>query len=159
MLSLDAGRRSPAQFSEYTSVHAEASCPLTDTRRSAPAPVFTGADYPGDVDIIEQAVLRAFALPISSLRSHNRGRAEIAFARQVAIYVAHVLLGLTLTDAARMFGRDRTTASHACRTVEDRRDNRQIDQKLEAIERSLQNWVFPRLHGRDRTPSCPERLQ
>jgi hypothetical protein len=140
-------------------VHAEASCPLPDTRRSAPGPALPEAGYPGDVDIIEQAVLRAFALPISSLRSHNRGRAEIAFARQVAIYVAHVLLGLTLTDAARMFGRDRTTASHACRTVEDRRDDRKIDQKLEAIERSLQNWVFPRLHGRDGGSSRPGRLQ
>lgn len=99
---------------------------------------------PDDADIIEQAVLRAFALPLSSLRSHNRGRAEIAFARQVAIYVAHVQLGLTLTKAALLFGRDRTTAAHACRTVEDRRDDILIDQKLEAIERSLQNWMFLR---------------
>lgn len=128
-------------------MHAETSCPPPAAPHSASRGAIGDAGFPNDADIIEQTVLRAFALPVSSLRSHNRGRAEIAFARQVAIYVAHVQLGLTLTEAARMFGRDRTTAAHACHTVEDRRDNRLIDQKLEAIERSLQNWVFPRLGG------------
>ena len=126
--------------------------------QASPAAVLE-ADFPGEADIIEQAVLRAFSLKISSLRSHNRGRAEIAFARQVAIYVAHVQLGLTLTEAARMFGRDRTTAAHACRTVEDRRDDRLIDLKLEAIEHSIQNWVFPRLSTRLCEAPRPERLQ
>lgn len=126
--------------------------------QASPAAVLE-ADFPGEADIIEQAVLRAFSLKISSLRSHNRGRAEIAFARQVAIYVAHVQLGLTLTEAARMFGRDRTTAAHACRTVEDRRDDRLIDLKLEAIEHSIQNWAFPRLSARLHEATRPERLQ
>lgn len=128
-------------------MHAETSCPPSAAPHPGPVGTIRDNGFPDDADIIEQAVLRAFALPVSSLRSHNRGRAEIAFARQVAIYVAHVQLGLTLTEAARMFGRDRTTAAHACHTVEDRRDDRLIDQKLEAIERSLQNWVFPRTVG------------
>jgi len=99
------------------------------------------ADSPADVDVIEQAVLRAFDLPVRSLRSRQRGRAEIAFARQVAIYLLHVHIGLTLTDAARLFGRDRTTAAHACRIVEDKRDDRSVDLKVEAIEQSLSRWA------------------
>lgn len=155
MLSLVADCRSPHQLSEYTLVHGSAS---RLSSQASPAAVLE-ADFPGEADIIEQAVLRAFSLKISSLRSHNRGRAEIAFARQVAIYVAHVQLGLTLTEAARMFGRDRTTAAHACRTVEDRRDDRLIDLKLEAIEHSIQNWAFPRLSARLHEATRPERLQ
>ena len=140
-------------------MHGPASHHSTEGPRPPAEPCLLDPALPSEADIIEQAVLRAFCLNISSLRSHSRGRAEIAFARQVAIYVAHVQLGLTLTDAARMFGRDRTTAAHACRTVEDRRDNRLIDLKLEAIERSLQNWVFPRSFGRPMATPSPERLQ
>jgi chromosomal replication initiation ATPase DnaA len=98
--------------------------------------------HPDDAAVIEQAVLRAFDLPLLSLRSRHRGRAQIAFARQVAIYVAHVYMGMTLTKAARLFGRDRTTAAHACRTVEDKRDDRLVDLKVESIEQALEKWIF-----------------
>jgi chromosomal replication initiation ATPase DnaA len=117
------------------------------------------SEYPGDVELIEQTVLRVFDLPIGSLMSPRRGRANVAFARQVAIYIAHVHLGMTLTRAAQLFGRDRTTAAHACRTVEDRRDERLIDLKIESIEHALENWdtaAFARILG---SAHRPEDLQ
>lgn len=157
MLSLTRDGNQIVNCAEDTPLHGPSPNHSTDTHRPAAQPYPPDPALPSEADIIEQAVLRAFCLDISSLRSLSRGRAEIAFARQVAIYVAHVQLGLTLTDAARMFGRDRTTAAHACRTVEDRRDDRLIDLKLEAIERSLRNWVFPRSFGQQ--TAQPERLQ
>jgi chromosomal replication initiation ATPase DnaA len=116
--------------------------PVTSAREanSAIAASPATSDYPGDVELIEQAVLRVFDLPVGSLMSPRRGRANIAFARQVAIYLAHVHLGMTLTRAASLFGRDRTTAAHACRLVEDRRDERLIDLKISSIELALGNW-------------------
>ncbi|WP_237154858.1 helix-turn-helix domain-containing protein [Oryzibacter oryziterrae] len=101
------------------------------------------SELPDEAAVIEQAVLKAFDLPLRSLRSRQRGQAHVAFARQVAIYVAHVYMGMTLTKAARLFGRDRTTAAYACRIVEDKRDDRRVDLKVEAVERALENWIFP----------------
>lgn len=85
-------------------------------------------------------VASAFRLPVSELQAHTRRRARIAFARQVAMYIAHVGLGLTLTEVGRIFRRDRTTAAHACRVIEDRRDDPAIDQVLTHLEATVQTW-------------------
>ena len=79
---------------------------------------------------IESLVGSAFAVPLDGLRGVNRGSPEIAFARQVAMYLAHVELGLSLTMVGVQFGRDRTTVSYACGRVEDRRDDPALDLAL-----------------------------
>lgn len=94
-----------------------------------------------DLDITEQpslaaVVARAFHLPAADLLAPTR-RADIALARQVAIYVAHVGLAETLTAAGRRFGRDRSTAAHACRRVEDRRDDPRFDGLVAGIEAAV----------------------
>jgi chromosomal replication initiation ATPase DnaA len=66
----------------------------------------------------------------------TRRRARTAFARQVAMYLGHVVLGLTFTEIGESFGRHRTTAAHACRVVEDRRENPTIDAVLSRLERA-----------------------
>lgn len=55
--------------------------------------------------------------------------------RQIAMYVCHVVLGLTMRDIGRAFGRDRTTVSHACGVVEDRRDDPAFDDFISSLER------------------------
>ncbi|MGV8936062.1 MAG: helix-turn-helix domain-containing protein [Allorhizobium sp.] len=55
--------------------------------------------------------------------------------RQIAMYVCHVALGMTMRDIGLAFGRDRTTVSHACAVVEDRRDDQAFDDFLSALER------------------------
>ncbi len=79
---------------------------------------------------LEALVGSAFAVPLHELRAPGRGRAAAAFARQVAMYLAHVELGLTLSIVAMHFGRDRTTVAHACGRVEDRRDDPVVDMAL-----------------------------
>lgn len=101
----------------------------------------TRPDTTIEVDLVEQIVLRAFNLPLQSLRERRRGRAAVARARQVAIYLLHVQLGFSLTASARAFGRDRTTAAHACQRVEDSRESRQFDRLLTEIETALARWV------------------
>lgn len=51
-----------------------------------------------------------------------RGTAEVARARHVAMYLLHTSLSIPYGDVGALFGRDRTTVSHACRIVEDLRD-------------------------------------
>jgi chromosomal replication initiation ATPase DnaA len=81
-----------------------------------------------------QAVETVFAVGRDDLRAATRGRCRIAFARQTGMYLAHVTLGMTLLGAGHLFGRDRTTASHACRVVEDLRDDPGFDALLRAME-------------------------
>jgi chromosomal replication initiation ATPase DnaA len=90
----------------------------------------TNADTVSACRDIESLVGSAFAVPLDKLRGSNRGSPWTAFARQVAMYLAHVELGLSLTIVGAQFGRDRTTVSHACGRVEDRRDDPALDLAL-----------------------------
>ena len=75
-------------------------------------------------------------------------RFAVSHVQQVAMYVCHVALQLTMTDIAQGFGRDRTTVGYACAKVEDRRDDRAFDDLVAAVERVV-NTVFigKRSHG------------
>jgi chromosomal replication initiation ATPase DnaA len=85
-------------------------------------------------EMLEQAVSRVFEVPGSDLWSGTRGRPRAAFARQVAMYLAHVAWGLTLTEVGTVFSRDRTTVAHACGLIEDLRDDPVLDRSLELLE-------------------------
>jgi hypothetical protein len=61
--------------------------------------------------------------------------------RQIAMYVCHVSLQVSLSDIGQAFGRDRTTVSHACHVVEDRRDDAAFDDFVATVER-LVTTVF-----------------
>ena len=80
------------------------------------------------------AVSMVYSIERGILDHPTRGRSRVAFARQVAMYLAHITFGLTLTSVGRAFGRDRTTVSHACALVEDARDDPEIDRTLEVLE-------------------------
>jgi chromosomal replication initiation ATPase DnaA len=64
----------------------------------------------------------------------TRGGPDAAFARQVAMYLAHVGGGLTYTQVGRLFARDRTTVAHACWRVEDLREDAAFDRIVELLE-------------------------
>lgn len=81
-------------------------------------------------------VARDFQLDQGALLVPTRGAPQAAFARQVAIYLMHVCFGLSFAAVGRMFHRDRTTVAHACRVIEDRRDDRELDRRLAALERA-----------------------
>lgn len=87
---------------------------------------------------LEQLVAAAFVVDRGALRSSSRGGRRAAFARQVGMYLAHTRLGLTLTAAGRLFGRDRTTAAHACEVVEERRENSEVDTIIDCLERAVE---------------------
>ena len=84
--------------------------------------------------VLEQAVLQVFMVASADLWSTTRGRRRAAFARQVAMYLAHVACGLSLTEVGEVFARDRTTVAYACGRIEDLRDNPAFDRSLELLE-------------------------
>jgi chromosomal replication initiation ATPase DnaA len=76
-----------------------------------------------------------------SLVAANRRRAPVAFARQLAMYLCHVVADMSLRDVAVEFGRDRTTVSHACHAIEDRRECPIFDRQIEHLERGLKKEI------------------
>ncbi|MEM7696157.1 MAG: helix-turn-helix domain-containing protein [Pseudomonadota bacterium] len=91
--------------------------------------------------MIEVTVAAALDLPVEELAAKTRRTAPVAFARQIAMYVAHVTFGWSLTEAGQVFSRDRTTAAHACRVVEDRRDDAEVDKLVQTVEDTLHQWL------------------
>jgi chromosomal replication initiation ATPase DnaA len=87
--------------------------------------------------VLEAMVASAFAVRREAIRDSRRGRAGTAFARQVAMYLSHTRLGLSFTETGAVFGRDRTTAAHACRTVEEKREDPRIDEVVDHLERAI----------------------
>ena len=89
--------------------------------------------------ICEKTAALGMGLPIWSLQTRRRCEAQIALARQVAMYLCHTVFSLLLTEIGHYFKRDRTTVSHACARVEDRRDEAEFDTKLCEMESLLIN--------------------
>lgn len=80
------------------------------------------------------ATAAAFAVPVGELQASTRRSSYVALARQSAMYLSHVAFGVNLSTVGRAFGRDRTTAAHACRLIADRRDDPAIDAVLASLE-------------------------
>ncbi|WP_081871504.1 helix-turn-helix domain-containing protein [Parvularcula oceani] len=88
-----------------------------------------------------------FRIAESELMGRSRARAEVAFARQVAMYLAHVVYSLSYADIAEAFGRERTTVAHACALVEDARDDAVLDERLDRVEERLKQLDSLRRNG------------
>jgi hypothetical protein len=69
----------------------------------------------------------AFHVAPKHFLAPRRGTSAHAHARQAAMYLAHVALGVSITAIGAFFRRDHSTVAHACRRVEDRRDDLVFD--------------------------------
>ena len=88
-------------------------------------------------EFLLQAVAGTFEVDSSLLLLPTRGSAATARARQVAMYLAHVGCRFSLTEVGRMFQRDRTTVAHACRVVEEQRENGAFDKAVASLESAV----------------------
>ena len=90
-------------------------CESARVRAFLPASLVTRKDDPVLArEFIFNTVAAVFEVETEQLLRPNRGRAQVALARQVAMYLAHVGCELSLTAVGRVFGRDRSTVAHAC---------------------------------------------
>ena len=92
--------------------------------------------------ILEETVSRVFDIDLELMHLPTRGRRRVAMARQVAMYLAHVSCGLSLTEAGELFDRDRTTAAHACQVVEQRRDDPDFDRAVHLLENVTKVLIY-----------------
>lgn len=91
---------------------------------------------------VEACIALVFAIPHHAIRCNTRGKAGVARARQVAMYLCHTSLALSLTEVGELFVRDRTTVGHACRLVEDLRDDKDFDLKIACLEKAVDAGSF-----------------
>jgi hypothetical protein len=85
--------------------------------------------------IVRQMVYELIILLGGRVMVRVDGRREVCHIRQIAMYVCHVALRIPMSDIGTAMGRDRSTVSHACHVVEDRRDDAAFDDFVNAVER------------------------
>ena len=88
--------------------------------------------------LVERLVAMAMGVSVDALHARTRSCAQVAFARQVAMYLANTAFCISQTEVGQRFGRDRTTVKHACARVEDRRDDPAFEARLTAMEAMLE---------------------
>jgi chromosomal replication initiation ATPase DnaA len=102
------------------------------------------SDYPQrdpDGQRLISMVAAARGLAVPALLSPTRGKAPVALARQIAMYLMHVVLSRSLKQTGTLFGRDRTTVAHACALIEDLREDPRFDAALDTLETLITEGV------------------
>lgn len=124
----------------------EAGAPLTpqDARIGLAGDEAAAAEHRRLRALIEDIVAGVFEVAPEQLRQPTRGRARIALARQVAMYIAHVAYARSLTEVGELFDRDRTTVAHACAVVEQRREDAAFDEAVVLLELIIRAVNVPR---------------
>jgi chromosomal replication initiation ATPase DnaA len=96
---------------------------------------------------IEDLVAGAFRVPPAELYATTRRSAPVAAARQAAMYLARVTLQLSYREVAVAFGRDPRTVAHACRRVEERREQPRLDTLMSRLEDACAAMVAAAAEG------------
>ena len=91
------------------------------------------------VGLVEAFTAHAYGVPVRKLKAATRLGPRASRARQVAMYLAHVVFGVKLVDVAEYFRRDPSTTSYAVRRVEGLRDDPEFDRALDWLEAALRD--------------------
>jgi len=73
---------------------------------------------------------------------------EATYARLIAMYLANVVYNWDYSHVGRMFNRNQSSVSSACKRVEDLRDNGYVDRQLERLEEALTATLDPAVRER-----------
>lgn len=80
----------------------------------------------------------ALGTSLDEVLNGNRGM-KVIFTRQVALYVSTAGFGMSYGRAAAAFGCDPSTVAHACRVIEERREEPGFDRWLYTLEQAAVN--------------------
>lgn len=92
------------------------------------------------IDIIQRIVADYFNLSPNELKGKKRTR-QVAFPRQLAMYIARGITEASMTDVGLEFGgRDHTTVMHACQRIESRmRTDPTIEDVIQTLIRRIKD--------------------
>jgi hypothetical protein len=88
-------------------------------------------------EIVVACTALAFGLSRRGLMQAGRDRPRAVLARQVAMYLLHVAFSLSMQEVGRLFRRDRSTVAHACRRIEEWREQEAADAFLHHLEAAI----------------------
>lgn len=92
------------------------------------------------VDLIQKTICEYYGIRLQDIKSKKRTK-DIAFPRQVAMYLSKVLTDVSLSDIGKNFGgKDHSTVIHACKQVEERKNNdEEFNKKIEYLRKRIKN--------------------
>jgi chromosomal replication initiation ATPase DnaA len=94
---------------------------------------------PQRADLAKAIAAHAFGVTLEEMRTETHGHPHTALARQVAMYLSHIVFGMTMSEVAHAFLRHKTTAHHALRRIEGLRDDAEFDRSLYRLEATLRS--------------------
>ena len=89
------------------------------------------------VERIMEAVANYFYIPVEQMISKDRSK-DVAYPRQMAMYMIRQELEYSFPDIAKIFKRDHTTVMHACNKIEEERKN---SRETEDVIKKLHNNI------------------
>jgi len=92
-------------------------------------------------DIAQIMVAQVYDVTVEDLRARTRRHPRTALARQIAMYLSHIVLRMSFAEIGTAFGRRRSTACHALHHIEDLRDDPELDRTLLQLEVLLRQTV------------------
>lgn len=95
-------------------------------------------------ELARYCVSDILSIPIYQINNPARGDRQAAFARQLAIHLAHIVAGRRHEDVARYFKRNRSTASHNFEVLENLRDEPAFDHFLTLLEQRFTHLLIYR---------------
>jgi chromosomal replication initiation ATPase DnaA len=104
----------------------------------------SNASTPLCAGVTQILVAQAYGVTLEEMRAATRRTSQTAFARQVAMYLAHVVFSMSIGDVAQAFARDRSTVCYAVQRVEALREDPDLDRTLGWLE-SLLRAIAERL--------------
>jgi len=98
-----------------------------------------GGEKEISIEAIQKVVAKAFGIKYENMKVKKRDR-EIAFPRQVAMYLARELTDYSLPEIGREFGkRDHTTVIHAYNKIQERlKGDLELYNKIKAMKEELE---------------------
>ena len=93
------------------------------------------------VEYIQKIVCGYFGLKIQDIKARKRTR-DIAFPRQVAMYLSKILTESSLSEIGKNFGgKDHSTVIHACKLIEERRKtDEDFEKKIEYLIKKIRSY-------------------
>ena len=86
---------------------------------------------------IMEAVANYFYIPVEQMISQNRSK-DVAYPRQMAMYMIRQELEYSFPDIAKIFKRDHTTVMHACNKIEEeRRHSRETEEVIKKLHNNI----------------------
>ena len=86
---------------------------------------------------IMEAVANYFYIPVEQMISRTKSK-DVAYPRQIAMYMIRQELEYSFPDIAKIFKRDHTTVMHACNKIEEeRRSSRETEDVIKKLHNNI----------------------